>query len=76
MPLELISFSRLAIHDMVNRYANDRMAQKYKNAVTNVSTVLSVGPNVCIFSMEVGFSENNCFRTVYLPVFSKVGIAG
>ena len=41
----------------MNRYANDRMAQKYKNAVIKVSTVLSVGPNVgCIFSMEVGFS--------------------
>jgi hypothetical protein len=42
---------------MVNRYANDRMAQKYKNAVTMVSTVLSVGLNdECIFSMEIGFS--------------------
>ena len=39
---------------MVNRYANDRIAQKYKNAVIKVSTVLSVGPNVCIFSMEIG----------------------
>jgi hypothetical protein len=29
------------------------MAQKYRNAVMNVRTVLSVGPNVvCIFSME------------------------
>lgn len=53
-PLELISFSRVSAQDMVNRYANDRMAQKYKNAVIKVSTVLSVGPNVCIFSMEIG----------------------
>ena len=37
---------------MVNKYAKDMMAQKYRNAVMNVRTVLSVGPNVCIFSME------------------------
>jgi hypothetical protein len=54
---------------MVNRYANDRIAQKYKNAVTKVSTVLSVGPNVCIFSMEIGFSENDCFGQRFCPCF-------
>ena len=55
LPLELVSFSRAAAQDIVNRYANDRMAQKYNNAVTMVRTVLSVGPNEeCIFSMEIG----------------------
>jgi hypothetical protein len=50
---------------MVNRYANDRIAQKYNKAVIKVRTVLSVvpladdlkadDPDVCIFSIQFGF---------------------
>jgi hypothetical protein len=45
---------------MVNRYANDKIAQKYNNAVIKVRTVLSVvpvadDPGVCIFSIQFGF---------------------
>ena len=62
---------------MVNRYANDRMAQKYKNAVTMVSTVLSVGPNdECIFSMEIGILLKHSLRAMFLPGFSRGGIEG
>jgi hypothetical protein len=38
--------------DMVNKYAKDMIAQKYSNAVIKVSTVLSDGINVCIFSIQ------------------------
>ena len=62
---------------MVNRYANDRMAQKYKNAVTIVSTVLSVGPNdECIFSMEIGISLKHLLRTMFLSGFPWGRIEG
>jgi hypothetical protein len=38
--------------DIVNRYANDMMAQKYRKAVIKVRTVLSDACFVCIFSMQ------------------------
>jgi hypothetical protein len=37
---------------MVNRYAKDMMAQKYRKAVIKVRTVLSDAPKECIFSMQ------------------------
>ena len=38
--------------DIVNKYANDMMAQKYKKAVIKVNTVLSESLNECIFAMQ------------------------
>jgi hypothetical protein len=37
---------------MVNRYANDMMARKYRKAVTKVRMVLSDARKECIFSMR------------------------
>jgi hypothetical protein len=33
-PLEFIRYNRCIVYDIVNRYAADKMAQKYKIAVT------------------------------------------
>lgn len=48
---------------MVKRYANERIAQKYRNAVMNVMTVLSETEirnlNLCNCSIQIGFRVNN-----------------
>ena len=38
---------------MVNRYAKDMTAAKYRTAVTMVNTMLSVASKGCIFSMQI-----------------------
>ena len=50
----------MLLHDIVNRYANDKIAQKYKITVIKVRTVLSFAPNdVCIFSIQIWILLNN-----------------
>jgi hypothetical protein len=52
-----------AIYDMVNKYAADMIAQKYKKAVMKVITILSVCCTVSILesicSIRFGFWLNN-----------------
>ena len=43
----------------MNRYANDKIAQKYKITVIKVRTVLSFAPNECIFSIQIWVGLNN-----------------
>ena len=60
------------VYDIVNRYAKERMAQKYRKAVMNVITVLSDTEirilNLCICSIQIGF------RVSKIKLFSGYGI--
>jgi hypothetical protein len=50
--------------DIVNKYAKDMMAAKYRIAVIMVRTILSDAWKACIFFMQIGFWVKN----LILPV--------
>ncbi len=59
--------------DIVKTYANDKIAEKYRIAVTATKIVLSLASNACICSMRLDFRVNKYRERTIDQVFTRVG---